>query len=56
MAVQLMASVDGQSDEDAESAWAAEIERRARNAHSGASHGEDIDDVLREIERGLNQG
>jgi putative addiction module component (TIGR02574 family) len=34
LAADLLASLDGESDEDVESAWAAEIERRARAANA----------------------
>jgi putative addiction module component (TIGR02574 family) len=30
----LLASLDGEADPDVEAAWAAEIERRAREAHA----------------------
>jgi putative addiction module component (TIGR02574 family) len=35
LAAELLASLDGAPDEDAEVAWAAEIERRADRARSG---------------------
>lgn len=35
LAAELLASLDGQPDEDAEAAWAAEVERRAARARSG---------------------
>lgn len=39
LAAELLASLDGGPDQDAEAAWAAEIERRADRARSGADAG-----------------
>lgn len=39
LAAELLASLDGQPDEDVEAAWAAEIERRAARARSGEDAG-----------------
>jgi len=39
VAAQLLASLDGEPDQDAEAAWAAEIERRAERARSGGDAG-----------------
>jgi len=39
VAAELLASPDGEPDEDAEAAWAAEIERRAARARSGEDAG-----------------
>ena len=39
LAAELLASLDGERDEDAEAAWAAEIERRAERARSGQDAG-----------------
>ena len=39
LAVELIASLDGASDSDAEAAWATEIERRAVRARSGEDPG-----------------
>jgi len=39
LAAELLASLDGEPDEDVESAWAAEIERRADRARSGKDSG-----------------
>ncbi len=39
LAVELIASLDGASDSDAEAAWATEIERRAVRARSGDDQG-----------------
>ena len=49
LASELIASIDGESDQDAERAWAAEIERRARRAIAGESHGTDWDTVQARI-------
>ena len=39
LAAELLASLDGEPDEDVEAAWAAEIERRAARARSGEDAG-----------------
>jgi putative addiction module component (TIGR02574 family) len=39
LAAELLASLDGEPDEDVEAAWAAEIERRAARARSGEDPG-----------------
>jgi putative addiction module component (TIGR02574 family) len=39
LAAELLASLDGVPDQDAEAAWAAEIERRAARARSGEDAG-----------------
>jgi hypothetical protein len=39
VAAELLASLDGEPDEDVEAAWAAEIERRAERARSGEDGG-----------------
>jgi putative addiction module component (TIGR02574 family) len=39
LAAELLASLDGEADPDAEAAWAAEIERRAARARSGEDPG-----------------
>ncbi len=39
LAAELLASLDGEPDEDTERAWATEIERRAARARSGADAG-----------------
>ncbi len=39
LAAELLASIDGEIDPDAEVAWAKEIERRARRALAGKSKG-----------------
>jgi putative addiction module component (TIGR02574 family) len=50
LAAELLASVDGDADDDAAEAWAAEIERRAERAISGESSGKDWPTVRAEIE------
>lgn len=39
LAAELIASIDGEPDEDAEAAWAKEIARRATRARAGKSKG-----------------
>jgi len=39
VAAELLASLDGEPDEDVEAAWAAEIDRRAARARSGEDRG-----------------
>lgn len=56
LSVELAASVDGAADADAEAAWAAEIERRARRAISGETTGDDWEVVRSRIEKRLRQG
>jgi len=45
LAAELLASLDGAPDEDAEAAWAAEVERRAARARSGEDPGKPWADV-----------
>jgi putative addiction module component (TIGR02574 family) len=49
LAAELIASIDGPPDADAEEAWAAEVERRARRAVDGDSVGEDWENVRRRV-------
>ncbi|MCG8418200.1 MAG: addiction module protein [Proteobacteria bacterium] len=49
LASELIASIDGEPDKDAERAWAAEIERRARRAIAGESIGTDWETVQARI-------
>jgi hypothetical protein len=49
MAAELIASMDGEPDADAEKAWAAEIEHRAARAIGGESTGREWDTALGEI-------
>jgi putative addiction module component (TIGR02574 family) len=50
LAAELLASVDGEPDEDTDAAWAAEVERRAERALKGESTGKDWPTVRAEIE------
>ena len=50
LAAELLASVDGPSDDDAAEAWAVELERRAERAVNGQSIGNDWPTVRAEIE------
>jgi len=50
LAAQLLASLD-ETEADVESAWAAEIERRAAEARQNPDDGEDWRTVLDEIQR-----
>ncbi len=45
IAAELMASVDGASDPDWERAWAAELQRRVREADASGDRGESWDAV-----------
>jgi hypothetical protein len=47
---ELLASLDGETDPEAEEAWAAEIERRALRALNGESVGKDWETARAEIE------
>lgn len=51
LAAELIASLDGPADPDAESQWATEIERRVATIESGTAPLEPWDDVRRRIER-----
>jgi putative addiction module component (TIGR02574 family) len=51
IAAELIASLDGQADEDVEKAWAAEIERRMAALDAGTSTLTPWWDVKRRIER-----
>jgi len=53
LAAELLASLDGPADADAESAWAAEIERRVAALEDGTASLEPWDDVRRRIERDI---
>lgn len=55
LAVELMASIDGMAEADADAAWTAEIERRARRAHAGGARGRDLAEVRERIERDLKR-
>jgi putative addiction module component (TIGR02574 family) len=49
LAAELIASVDGEPDADAEAAWAAEITRRAERARAGTSKGNDWEIVRQRL-------
>jgi hypothetical protein len=53
LTAELLASMDGEPDDDAEVVWAAEIERRATRALRGESKGRDAEKVFAEIEAKL---
>jgi putative addiction module component (TIGR02574 family) len=51
VAAKLIASLDGEPDEDVEAAWAAEVERRIEEVEAGRAKLVRWDDVERRIER-----
>jgi putative addiction module component (TIGR02574 family) len=53
IAAELLASLDGPSDPDAETAWAAEIDRRVSAIESGTSVPESWQDVKTRIEKDI---
>ena len=53
LASELIASLDGEADEDAEAAWAVEIEERAAGARSGEDPGKPWPEVRDRLERDL---
>ena len=53
LAAELLASLDGPADLDAEAAWAAEIERRVDAIEAGSVALEPWDEVKRRIEKDL---
>jgi len=53
IAAELLASLDGPSDADAEAAWAAEIERRVSAIESGTATLEPWEDVKHRIEKDI---
>jgi len=53
LATELLASLDGPADADAESTWAVEIRRRIEAIDAGTVELEPWDDVKRRIERDL---
>jgi len=55
IAAELLASLDGPADPDAEAAWDAEISRRVAAIESGAVRLEPWAEVKRRIERELNR-
>lgn len=55
LAAALIASLDDEVDADAESQWAAEIERRAERVLSGQSSGDPWDQVRERLEARLER-
>ena len=55
VAAELLASLDGAPDADAEAAWTAEIERRAARARSGDDPGKPWPEVRDRIRRELGK-
>jgi putative addiction module component (TIGR02574 family) len=53
LAVELLASLDGPADPDAEAAWSAEIERRVDAIEAGTVALEPWEDVKRRIEKDI---
>ena len=53
IAAELLASLDGPADPDAQAAWDAEIQRRAKATESGALALEPWEDVKRRIKNDL---
>ena len=53
LASELLASLDAEPDEDAEAAWAAEIQERAAQARSGEDPGKPWPEVRERLERDL---
>ena len=51
IAAELLASLDGPADPDAEAAWQAEIERRVADLDAGKTHLEPWEVVKRRIEK-----
>ena len=56
LAAELLASLDGAPDEDAEQAWAAEIEQRLARARSGEDSGRPWSQVHQEVRERLLRG
>lgn len=53
LASELLASLDAEADDDAEAAWAGEIEERAARARSGEDPGEPWPEVRDRLKRDL---
>lgn len=51
LTAELLASLDGESDEDVEAAWAAEIERRMARIKAGTANLVPWEDVKNRIEK-----
>ena len=56
LAAELLASLDGEPEEDVEAAWAAEIQRRIERIEAGAEKFIPWDDVKRRIEKEILGG
>ncbi len=56
LAAELIESLDPETDDDAETAWAAEITRRAARARSGEDPGTAWPEVRERLERSLTKG
>ncbi len=56
LAAELLASLDGPADPDAEVTWASEIERRVTALEAGTEELESWDDVKRRIENEILGG
>jgi putative addiction module component (TIGR02574 family) len=55
LVAELLASLDGEPDEDVEAAWAAEVARRAARARSGEDPGKPWDEVREQVRRALSK-
>jgi putative addiction module component (TIGR02574 family) len=53
LAAEILASLDGPADPDAQEAWAAEIDRRIAAIESGTAQLEPWDEVKRRVEKML---
>ena len=51
LAAELLASLDGEPEEDVEAAWAAEIQRRVEHVRSGTAKGRPWPEVRKRLER-----
>jgi len=51
LAAALLASLDGESEDDVEAAWAAEIQRRVQRVRSGEAKGRPWPEVRERLER-----
>jgi putative addiction module component (TIGR02574 family) len=55
LAAELLASLDGEPDEDIEAAWAVEVERRAARARSGEDAGKPWAEVREQLRNALDK-
>jgi len=55
LVAELLASLDGEPDEEVEAAWAAEVERRAVRARSGEDPGKPWADVRDRVRKALRK-